>query len=1063
MRLPHCCVFVTCACALLLLCGSIPIAAQVTGGTILGTITDTSGAVVPKATVTVKNQATGLTRIVSTNQDGLYRAPNLIPGKYQVNVSATGFATDVRNEVTVDVGQELQIDLQLRVGHATETVEVTGEQSGVTTTTATISAVVSGTEMRELPLNGRDWASLATLEPGVAPVRTQMALASGANDRTIRGIGSQLTVGGTRPQQNNYRLDGISINDSSNGAPGSVLGANLGVDAIQEFSVITNNPSAEYGRSSGGIVNAITRSGSNALHGSAFEFFRNSALDARNYFDGPRVPPFKRNQFGGSLGGPILKDRTFFFGSYEGLRQSLSITQVDSVPSPNARNGQLTGGNVVVDPNVKPYLALYPLPNGAINGNFGTFTLVTAQVANEDFATGRVDHKLSSKDSLAGTYMFDTSTNSSPDPFDAVVMAAESRRQLVSLEETHTFSANFVNALRFGFSRVLSDGPKTLSAINAAAKDPSLGFLPGANVGKIQVPGLTQYPGGFGATGEYDFHFNSFQVYDDAFVTKGAHSLKFGVVIEHILANQEGRANPAGFFQFGSLANFLTNKPTSFTAAIPGLISPRDLRQTIFGTYAADDIHFRQNLTFNLGLRYEMATVPTEVGGKLSNLRNLTDAAPHLGSPYFSNPTLLNFEPRVGFSWDPFSTGKTAIRGALGMYDVLPLTYMFETLTILPAPFFAQGRVTGLAQGSFPTGAFPRLGATTFRYAHVDPDPSRAYVFQWNFNIQRELAPNLTALVGYIGSRGVHLPYRSEDVNMVLPTLTPQGYVWPSPVGSGKVLNPSLGQISALFWNNNSIYHSLQVRLSKRMAHGFQIGGSYTWSKSIDDGSSTLAGDALANAIGSPPFFDVRLTRGVSDFDITHNAVINYTWIIPAPSAFSGLAHWLTDGWQLGGIYQASTGEPFSALVGGDPLGVNNGIIFDYPDRIRGSGCDSLTNSGDPINYVRTQCFQFPNPTNRLGNAGRNILRGPGLSAFDFSVFKNNHIRRISEQFNVQFRVEAFNILNHSNFAPPLKNNAQNSACCVFFDQSGNVISSGKLDSTSTTSRQLQFALKLTW
>jgi len=1037
--------------------------AQVTGGTIIGTITDSSGAVVPSATVRIKNLATDVDRIVSTNQDGLYRTPNLLPGKYQVSVSGTGFATTVFSEVTLDVGQELQIDLQLRVGHATETVQVTAEQPGVTTTTATISAVVSGTEMRELPLNGRDWASLATLEPGVAPVRTQMALASGANDRTIRGIGSQLTVGGTRPQQNNYRLDGISINDASNGAPGSVLGANLGVDAIQEFSVITNNPSAEYGRSSGGIVNAITRSGSNILHGSAFEFFRNSALDARNYFDGPRVPPFKRNQFGGGLGGPIRKDRTFFFGSYEGLRQSLSITQVDSVPSPNARNGQLTTGNVVVDSNVKPYLALYPLPNGAINGNFGTFTLVTPQVANEDFATGRIDHRLAGKDSLSGTYMFDKSTNASPDPFNAVVTAAESHRHLVSLEETHTFSTTFVNALRFGFSRVLSDGPKTLSAINPAAKDPALGFLPGKNVGKIQVPGLTQYPGGFGATGEYDFHFNSFQVYDDAFVTKGAHSLKFGVVVEHILANQEGRANPAGFFQFGTLANFLTNKPSSFTSAIPGLISPRDLRQTIFGAYAADDIHLRQHLTFNLGLRYEMATVPTEVDGKLSNLRSLTASAPHLGSPYFSNPTLFNFEPRVGFSWDPFGTGKTAIRGALGMYDVLPLTYMFETLTILPAPFFEQGRVTGLPQGSFPTGAFPRLVPTTFRYAHVDTDPSRAYVFQWNFNVQRELAPNLTALLGYVGSRGVHLPYRSEDVNMVLPTLTQQGYVWPSPVGSGQVLNQHLGQISALFWNNNSIYHSLQVRVSKRLAHGFQIGGSYTWSKSIDDGSSTVAGDALANAIGSPPFFNTRLTRGVSDFDITHNAVINYTWIIPSASALSGVAHWLTSGWQVGGIYQASTGEPFSALIGGDPLGVNNGVVFDYPDRIRGSGCDSLTNSGNPITFVRTQCFQFPNPSNRLGNAGRNILRGPGLSAFDFSLFKNNPIRIGSEQFNIQFRVEAFNILNHTNFAPPLKNNTQNSACCVFFDQSGHVISTGQLDSTSTTSRQLQFALKLTW
>lgn len=1034
--------------------------AQVAGGTILGTVTDQSGAAVAAATVNVKSLATDVTRNVPTNQSGFYRAPNLVPGRYEISASAAGFATAVRNGLTLEVGQELEIDLQMRVGSANETVQVTGDQPAVSTATATISAVVTGTEVRELPLNGRDWASLATLEPGVAPVRTQMQLSSGANDRTIRGVGSQLTVGGARPQQNNYRLNGVSINDASNGAPGSVLGANLGVDAIQEFSVITTNPSAEYGRSSGGIINAITRSGSNSLHGSAFEFLRNSALDARNYFDGPRVPPFKRNQFGGSLGGAIRKDRTFFFSSYEGLRQSLSVTQVDSVLSPNARNGQLTTGNVVVDPAVKPFLALYPLPNGPINGNFGTFNFVTPQVANENFVTGRVDHILSMKDSLAGTYMFDKSTNSAPDTYGNVLLAAVSRRQLFTLEETHTFSANFVNALRFGFSRVISDGPKSLSPINPAANDPTLGFLPGKNVGKIQMPGVTPFPGGFGATGEYDFHFTSIQVYNDAFLTKGRHSLKFGFVFERILANQEGRANPAGFFNFGSVANFLTNKPATFTSAIPGLISPRDLRQSIFGGYLQDDFHARSNVTFNFGLRYEMSTVPSEVAGKLSNLRSLTDATPHLGSPYFSNPTLTNFEPRLGISWDPFGTGKTAVRAAIGMYDVLPLTYMFETLTILPAPFFAQGRVSGLAIGTFPTTAFTLLKPTTFRYAHVDPDPSRAYVLQWNFNVQRELAPTVTALIGYVGSRGVHQPYRTEDANMVLPTLTSQGYVWPTPVGSGTVINPKLGQISALFWDNSSIYHALQLRVAKRMGHGFQIGGSYTWSKSIDDGSSTLAGDALANAIGSPPFFAPSLTRGPSDFDITHNVVINYTWLVPSPAAPSGFLHFISSGWQLGGIYQASTGEPFSALVGGDPLGVSNGTIFDYPDRLRGPGCQSLVNPGNAINYIKTQCFVFPTPANRLGNAGRNILRGPGLSNLDFSLFKNS---RITERLQAQFRVEVFNILNHTNFAPPLKNNTQNSACCVIFDQTGHLISTGALDSTSTTSRQIQFGLKFMW
>jgi hypothetical protein len=1036
--------------------------AQVAGGTILGAVIDSSGASMSGAKVIVRNTATDVVRTVTANEEGRYSVPNLIPGNYQVTASAPGFATVVESGLTLNVGDELEIDLRLRVGGIAERVEITADQSNVSPTTSSISSVVNGSTIRELPLNGRDWASLATLEPGVELVRTQIGLSTGANDRTIRGIGSQLTIGGNRPQQNNYRLDGISINDASNGAPGSVLGGNLGVDAIQEFSVLTTNPSAEYGRSAGGIINAVTRSGTNAFHGSVFEFLRNSALDARNFFDGPTVPPFRRNQFGASAGGPIQKDRTFVFGAYEGLRQSLAITQNDSVPSAAARAGNLAGGKTIsIDPAVKPFLALYPLPNAGSSGDFGTFSFVTTQVTNENFFTGRVDYKLAEKDTLAGTYMFDTSEGTSPDQYNAVKLAAESRRQLVTLEETRVFSTNFLNSARFGFSRVISDGPKTLSAINPSAKDASLGFLPGHNVGKIQMPGVTQFPGGFGATGEYDFHFNSFQAYDDAFLTRGTHNLKFGVAVERIQANQEGRANPSGFYNFGSLTNFLTNKPSTFTSAIPNLITPRDLRQTIFGAYIQDDFRIRKNLTLNLGLRYEMATVPTETTGKLSNLRNLTDSKPTLGSPYFSNPTLRNFEPRVGFSWDPFRNGKTAVRGAIGMYDVLPLTYQFETLTILPAPFFAQGRVSGLPAGSFPTGAFPLLGANTFRYAHVDSNPPRDYVVQWNFNVQRDLGSSLTALVGYIGARGVHLPFRAEDVNMVLPTLTPQGYLWP---GNGTRLNPNLGQISALFLDNNSYYHALQTRLTKRMSHGFQIGGSYTWSKSMDDGSSTLAGDAYANSVGTLPFFDLRLSRGLSDFDVRHNLVINYLWEIPSSPSLPRAAAWVASGWQLGGIYQLSSGFPFTALVGGDPLGVQNGTIFDYPDRIQGPGCSSLINPGNALNYIKLQCFALPKPSNRLGNGGRNNLIGPGLSNFDLSLFKNNRFTKISEQFLVQFRVELFNVLNHPNFAPPLKNNTQNSACCVIMDQIGNQISTaGKLDSTSTPSRQIQFGLKFIW
>src|SRR6266700_345126 len=356
---------------------------QVAGGTISGTVTDSSGRVIGNVQITINNLATGVTRDVTTNDGGFYSAPNLLPGTYQAKFSAKGFKTEARSGIALTVGATEVLDLTMKVGTAVETIQVTGEAPAVQLATSDISAVVNATTVRELPLNGRSWTDLATLQPGVDAIQTQPTFTVGA-DRGNRGFGQQLTISGARPQQNNYRLDGISLNDYANGGPGSVLGGNLGVDAIQEFSVITSNYSAEYGKTSGGVVNAVTRSGTNAFHGSAYEFLRNSALDARNFFDGPTIPPFKRNQFGASAGLPIQKDKTFLFADYEGLRQSLGITTVDTMPSTAARAGNLcslpsgvspacTPTSIQVDPNVASFLkAFYPLPKGALLGNGDT-------------------------------------------------------------------------------------------------------------------------------------------------------------------------------------------------------------------------------------------------------------------------------------------------------------------------------------------------------------------------------------------------------------------------------------------------------------------------------------------------------------------------------------------------------------------------------------------------------------------------------------------------------------------------------------------------------------------
>src|SRR5260221_687342 len=452
--------------------------AQVAGGTLSGTITDASGAVVPTAEVVIKNSATGITTTVKTNTEGIYTAPNLLPGSYEVAVSAAGFDTEIKKGIVINVGSQPVFNLVLEVGVVVNRVEVSTDAPTVQLTSSEISATVNATTVRELPLNGRSWTDLAALQPGVSTIQTQPSFSNGS-DRGNRGFGQQLTISGARPQQNNYRLDGISLNDYANGAPGSVLGGNLGVDAIQEFSVLTSNYSAEYGKTSGGVFNAITRSGTNAFHGSVYEFLRNSALDAKNFFETADAAkaPFKRNQFGGSVGGPIVPNRTFFFVDYEGIRQAKGIANVDFVPSPDARQGIIhdADGNpitVTVDPQVQKYLPLYPVPQCS-GADICQFVFNGNQVVNENFFTTRIDHKFSEKDSLFGTYLYDKTPYTSPDSFGNVGLSTLSSRQIVAAEQTHSFTPSFVNAIRFGYNHERVDNDPTVTALNHVPADGS--------------------------------------------------------------------------------------------------------------------------------------------------------------------------------------------------------------------------------------------------------------------------------------------------------------------------------------------------------------------------------------------------------------------------------------------------------------------------------------------------------------------------------------------------------------------------------------------------------------
>jgi outer membrane receptor protein involved in Fe transport len=1068
----------------------LPARAQVSGATLSGTVRDSSGAVVPGAAVAITDVATGVTRNVVSDSAGFYTAPNLLPGNYEVSVTSAGFSREVRSGITLTVGAQQRLDIAMQVGQINQTVQVTAEVPAVELTSSTISAQVNATTVRELPLNGRSWTDLTNLQPGVVTAESH-----GSFDQN-RGFGAQVSISGGRPQLNNYRLDGVSINDYANGGPGSVLGGNLGVDAIQEFSVLTSNYSAEYGKTAGGVVNAITRSGTNQFHGSAYEFLRNSGLDARNFFDGATVPPFRRNQFGGAIGGPIRKDRTFFFADYESIRQSLGVTKVNTVLSPAARAGNLASGKVNVDPTVAAFLALEPLPNAGLrgNGDTGFFNFAGQQVVNENFVTGRVDQNISDKDKLFGTYSFDNSPLTQPDGLNNVITTQTARRQIAAVEESHVFSPAFVNSLRLGYNRAFTDAATAVQVLNPAVTNPALMWSP-----TVGSPARTLAFGGLSpimvpsVLPSFQYYWNAYQVYDDAFVSKGLHSLKFGGGFENDQMNATTRTGDfIGTYSFADISSFLQNKPSRVRGVIPSGVTPRYMRTSIFGAYVQDDWRARPNLTLNLGLRYEMATGIAETQGKLTNLPTINAAAPRLGAPYFRNPTLRNFEPRIGFSWDPFRTGKTAVRGGFGFFDVLPLLYTTITLNGRGAPFFSIASVNGcktpavppcLPQGSFPATGINFVNPTTFENAYVESSPHRDYVMQWNLNVQREVIPNLTVVLGYVGSRGVHQLFRIDDANIVLPTLTSAGYLWPASGGT-QVNSTNSGAIRFVDWGGDSFYDGLQLGIQKRMSHGLQVQGSFTWGKSIDNNSGAIAGDTLANSITSLYWFDLHTTRAVSDYNIGRVLVINGSWQIPSSKA-GGVFGWLGNGWQLGSILKVNDGLPLTPTLGsgGDPLGEKSSDPFDFPNRLTTADCASPINPRNVAGYINTQCFTlptaptsfaaqcagFPNATapapagtvycsNLAGNAGRNIIIGPGLINLDASLFKNNYIRAISENFNAQFRLEIFNLLNRANFAIPALTSDN-----IFTASGGLDSNAGLLTATVTSSRQIQFALKLTW
>jgi hypothetical protein len=1026
---------------LALLLAGTAVHAQTVGASLQGIVTDASGAALPGSDVVVISTATRGVWEMKTDGTGHYRVPLLQPGEYEVHVSQTGFQTLTRRGIQLTVGQNAVIDVKLELGRISEEMTVSGAAPMINTTSGSLSGLVGDKEIRELPLNGRSFQQLALLQTGVTP-----ALAAG-ND-VVGGRTPKISINGARPEQNSFLLDGTDINNVYNKTPGSSAGVLLGVEAVLEFQVLTNAYSAEFGRSAGGVINAVTRSGANAVRGSGFEFARNSALDARNYFD-PKdkpIPDFYRHQFGGVVGGPVVKDKTFYFAAFESLIERFGVTGVTAVPDDNARLGILPNRTVTLHPLIPRYLdTLFPRANGkSLGGGASEYLFTMTQPTDEYFAQLRVDHRFPGRNSLFARYTFDDGRvdRVPPNKPPIAITKEHSRNQYLTIEDQHVFSPALLNTLKGGINRSVSlaDNVRTIDIPS------SLSWLPEEKFGYLTITGLVTEMAGDFRLPRNDYLTN-WQLGDTLFLTRGAHSAKFGVQSQLLQFHQNTTSQQGGIVTFPNLAAFLQGQPSNVDFAVPGLIDPiRDYKQWVFGFFAQDDIRARPNLSLNLGIRYEFITTPTEVNGKLSNLRRVTDSSLTVGEPWHSNPSLKNVAPRLGINWDPSGKGSTSVRAGFGIFydEILPKYYFFSGS--LNPPFTTR---TTIANPPFPyvNANFNPNAPIRAQLQTVNYDLQSPFITQYNVGVQRALRGDWDVFVGYVGSRGRNL-LRIGDANLA-PETTVNGVKTYQPLLGRR--NPNFGPIFQRVTDAESFYDSMQVSVMKRYSHGLRAQVSYTLAKSIDDSSGINSQDFDNVVQYGLDWYDPTYDRGPSAFQARHNLTFNWSWDIPASSSLKGLAAGVLKGWQLNNVTTLQSGQPFTVRLGFNRSGNLNTTGFsmnERPDWNPAFTGDPIL--GDPDRYWSINAFALP-AANTRGNVSRNSLIGPGLINADLSLVKGFEL---APKKTLQVRLEAFNVLNRSNFAIPSGRVALTSAA-------GDVSPTwGRITATTTTARQIQLGLK---
>ena len=1009
-----------------------------TTGRIEGVVRDPSGMPVPGTALLITETGTGTARGVGTDDRGWYLAPGLAPGRYEVTASHAGFRGEIRRGVELAAGRSVRVDLSLQLGETRDSVVVTGEAPPLGTAPSDWGGVIEEKKLEPLPLNGRDLFDLSAQQPGATVATT-------AYKTITTGQGMRVSVNGARPAQNSFRMDGIYINDATAAAPSSAAGRLLGLESVQELQLVASPFDAEFGRAGGAVFTAVSKSGSNEWHGAAYEFFRNSALDAKNFFDSPsqRIPPLRKNQFGGLLSGPVRRNRLFFMTNYEGIRVASGQTLSSVTPTADARAGHLPGGTVAVSPQIVPYLNLYPLPNGRDFGD-GTGAFVTQGITSsrEDYATGKLDAILSSRLRLAARYTFDDALSHRPDPLQVFSFLDDSHYHFLHTETQFVQSPTTIHAFRAGLSRVWNRQDNS----QPASVSPTLSFVPGQALGFLDLVSVATGLGGTQGDNvslmPRRFVTNDVQLNYTLTHIRGAHTVRLGGSFDRIQFNQRADRNAKGDYKFTSLASFLQARPSSGDVMLPGSDSIRGWRQSIFSVFVQDEFRASQRLSFTLGVRYEPYSVPSEVNGKIATFRDfLHDSSLTAGGPLFDNPSKTNFAPRVSVAFLPFSSGKTVIRAGAGIFYDLLSTQELMVAGVRVPPFF---NMVSMINPSFPNLLVAAQAAQPANSLNIlDYNVRQPYVAQYQFLVQQELGRDTVVHAGYVGARGIHLPGQLTEANPFRPETLPDGNLFfPA---NGVRLNPAFNRTRMWCTRFDSSYHALQAGLDRRWRAGLRFQVKYAWSKSLDDSSNVINNDYL-NSDGVPTMFNFRLNRGRSDFDLRHTFGGNFSWALPRVRG--AIAGQLLGGWEIHGLVQAQTGPPMKIIIGFDRARLSSAQDpGERPVYIAAPGAKVIL--GDPQRWFDPNAFGLP-PAGRYGNLGRNVFDGPGLVNLDLALHK---VLWSTERQNVRLRIEAFNIANHPNFQIP-------SGQALFTSSLNRVGSAGQITATTTTSRQIQLALK---